>query len=266
MKKYILTFTTIVWVLVPLWGCTTLNDAFIQEKPPSIAHAHIGHATTGWRYTPDQKGLYQVAEEETKIARDHAGYAVERLDNIDLIKLHVGHVMHALNPESQKEGPGLGFGAKKALTEAASHITYAAGSEDASENVRNFAEPFNRNAEAIVQRYDLILALGEEILQTSSNQDAAALAGEILILSRANVEGTDSDGNNAIGPAADEYGLKQLRAQITDMINRENPPYRPVPQRYLFGLIRLPSGKWAYSSSITGSMDPAEEDEEQGGY
>jgi len=237
-------------MVLALSGCAYIDNTLVQEKFPTIAHTHIGHSITGWKYTPDEKGLFQIAEQEAQIAQQHAEYAMERLDNLDLIKLHTGHVMHAVDPESQEGGPGLGFGEKRAIAEAVNHINFAAESDDASENVRNFAEPFTKNAEAVVQRCDLILALAQEILATSSVQEAAALAGENLNLTRANVEGIDSDGNGTIGPDPGEYGLKQLRAQITDMVNREDPLYRPVAQRYLFGLIRLSSGKWAFASSL----------------
>ena len=170
--------------------------------------------------------------------------------------------MHAIDPDSHKKGPGLGFGLKKAVSKAVDHILYAAESDDASENVRNFAEPFASNAEVVIQRCDLILVLGKDILQTSSIQEAAALAQEVQNLSRANVEGVDSDGNVVVTSNPGKYGLKQLRAQITDMINKEDPRYRPVPQRYLFGLIRLADGKWAYR------LEEEEDDEfaEEGGY
>lgn len=248
-------------MVLALSGCAGLMDTIAPEKLPTIAHAHIGHAITGWKLTPDQKGLFQVAVEEADIAYAHSGYAVERLDNLDLIKLHIGHVMHAVDPGSQREGPGLGFGLKKAVFEAVHHLTYASESDDASENVRNFAEPFAANTEAVIQRCDLILALGKDILQTSSVQDAAALAQEVQNLSRANVKGMDSDGNGVLDANAGEYGLMQLNTQITDMINRENPQYRPVPQRYLFALIRLPDGKWAYRLNKT-----EKDDEDEGGY
>ncbi|MHC4560977.1 MAG: hypothetical protein ACYS80_27155, partial [Planctomycetota bacterium] len=66
-------------------------------------------------------------------------------------------------------------------------------------------------------------------------------------LARANVKGVDHNADGKIGPDPGEYGLEQLRSQITSMTDREDPPYQPVSQRYLFGLVRLPSGKWAFS-------------------
>ena len=77
----------------------------------------------------------------------------------------------------QNKDPGLGFGLKRA---------------------------------AVVSCCDLILALGEEILQSDSVAEAGALAEESLLLSRANVKGVDMDGDGVIGSLADEYGIEQL--------------------------------------------------------
>jgi hypothetical protein len=250
--------TSLMWVLsvLALAGCASIKGTAFQEKLPPIAHVHIGHAMTGWNFTPDKKGLFQVAEEEADIALAHSEYALEKPNELDAIKLHVRHVMHAVDPESHPEGPGLGFGLKRALTEAVSHISFAAESDDASDNVRNFAKPFGKNVKATLERCDLILIFGREILQMGSAEEATILAGEIMNLTRANVEGIDTDGNGNIGPDPGEYGLKQLRVQITEMTNREVPRYRPVAQRYLFGLVRLPSGKWAFSFLVDSFYDP----------
>jgi hypothetical protein len=257
-----LTYMVFLGVVLTLSGCAGMGDWLAPEKIPTIAHAHIGHAITSWKTTPDKKGLFQIAEQEANIAYAHAGYAVQKLDNLSLIKLHTGHVMHAVDPNSQKKGPGLGFGLKRAVSESVDHITYASESDDASENVRNFAKPFAASAAVVIQRCDLILALGKDILQTSSTQEGAALAEEVLKMSRGILEGVDSDGNGVIPSNPDEYGLKQLRAQITDMTDREVPSYEPVPQRYLLGLVRLTSGKWAYR--LEEEEDDAFSDE--GGY
>ena len=44
------------------------------------------------------------------------------------------------------------------------------------------------------------------------------------------------------------YSLKQFRKDIQAMVNKEQPAYTTVDSYYLFNLIRLPNGKWAFSS------------------
>ncbi len=68
----------------------------------------------------------------------------------------------------------------------------------------------------------------------------AEFGREIAILSR-NVAGSLRD----VGG----YGLADFRADVTQMIARENPPYKPVGTWYLFNLIRLPGGGWGFATS-----------------
>lgn len=249
-----------------LVGCGGAKRFTFQEKLPSIAHVHIGHAMTGWKPSPDHKGLFLVAEEEARIALAQARKAVEQPENLAHIQEHVRGVMHAVDPTVQKKGPGLGFGAKKALFEAIGHITFAAKSDDASVNVQQFADPFAESAKPTMDRCDLIQALGQEIVHSSNSQDAYVLAQEVLVLASAIVEGVDLNQDGRINPDVNEIGLQQMRAQITAMIDRENPPYQTVAQRYLFGLIRMPSGKWAFSWLVNPFYDDEGGDGSGGGY
>ncbi|MCP5368861.1 MAG: hypothetical protein H6907_18305 [Hyphomicrobiales bacterium] len=267
----------------------------VREVYPSIAHTHIGHALTGWHTTPDKKGLFIVAEAEAAVALEHAGYAFNGVEDLDEMKVHTKHVLHAIDPKqltkasiaprsalglsenasfwrrdvvadtttgaatptqtAQADGmPGLGFGMQRAIKEASDHIGFAGTSKDASANIRAGAEGFVANAAIIAERNELIIALGQEVLASNSVPDAAALVEEILRLCRSNVEGVDHDGNGAIGSRPDEYGLKQLRVHLSDMIAREQPPYVPVAEKYLFGLIRLSNGEWAFKKSGGGGF------------
>ena len=224
-----------------------MKTALFQEELPSMAHVHVGHALTHWKTTPDKKGLLLVAEDEARIALEEAEKVLQGLNDLEFVKQQTRNVMHAVDPKAQKKGPGLGFGLKRAAVEATSHITFAAESEDASSNVQAFADEFEKNMAAVVSRCDLIIALGEEILQSDSAAEAGALSEEVVILSRANVNGLDMDDDGAIGSITDEYGLDQLKSDLVAMTEREDPPYQPVPRVYLLGAVRLPDGKWTYS-------------------
>lgn len=232
-----------------LLQCTMMNKAgnwIAPEKEPKMAHVHIGHAMTHWKQTPDNMGLFVVAEKEADIAFTHANMAMQKSTDLDHIKLHVANVMHAIDPKTQKKGPGLEFGQRRALSEAISHIAFAAESDDASENVKRFVESFTNNSASILERCDLIIALGEDVQKAETSQEAVALADEIAILASANIEGIKSGGNGNEITDPNDFGLKHLRVQIEEMIDREVPPYQPVPRRYLLGVVRLPSGKWTY--------------------
>ena len=84
-----LKYLTIVAVILMMAGFTTIKKVLVIEKTPTIAHVHIGHAITGWKHSPGQKDLFQVAEEEADIAPAHAGYAIEQPDmRVEILFLH----------------------------------------------------------------------------------------------------------------------------------------------------------------------------------
>jgi hypothetical protein len=216
------------------------------HKAPTIAHVHIGHALTGWYNTPAKAGFFVVAENQAKKALDAAQSAIARGDEMELLQAYIAIAVEATNPESKADEPKSRYGVKQALTGAANHIGFAGDSDDASENIKTSAEAFSRHASAVLDRCDLITALGKDIWTASSLDEATVLAEEVLNLSRANLYGEDSDGDGVVGSNPSEYGLIQLRKELDAMVAREDPPYATVDSWYLFNLVRLPTGEWAF--------------------
>jgi hypothetical protein len=136
--------------------------------------------------------------------------------------------------------------------QAANHISFAADSEDASPNVRTEAKLFAKNVGGVVERCDLIALLAKDIAMSKRVEEAKALAAEIDKLALQNLNGIDLNRDGTIGVQANEYGVKQLRMEINDMIAREDPPYRTVEQTYLFNLVRLPNGRWVFDKFLRG--------------
>lgn len=229
--------------IVVLSGCAT--------TAPKISHVHIGHAITGWVDTPEQRGLFVTAEEEARIIAEQADLAANSED-LEQIKRHARAIIHAIEPSSEPSGPGTGFGFRKAITGANDHVQYAAQSPDSSANIKEGAQNYARNQEVVVERGELILALAESMVNADSTQEARALASETRKLAVANRMGVDEDGDGVIGSTPREYGLRQLRADLVAVAEREEPPYRAVPQRYLFGLVRLPDGTWSFKDPSRG--------------
>lgn len=91
--------------------------------------------------------------------------------------------------------------------------------------------------------------MSDDILSSSSQEEAEILAQEIQSLARANLSGVDSDGDGKIGSSPDEFGVKQLHTELFAMIEREVPPYTTVDTYYLFNVVRLPSGEWTFKST-----------------
>jgi len=216
---------------------------------PLISHAHVGHALTAWHDTPDERGLFVVAEQEITIAWQQAQAA--RQTRAPVARTHVAGVLHALDPEHQATGPGLGYGGIRALTGAANHLGYASTSDDASRNIVRGAETFVKQAAVVIE--NLKLAVDVAILaQKSSDAEMSGLTVEIEQMIDRSLHGADVDGNGSIGNTAEEIGLKQMRQQLLAMLAHENPPYQPIGRRYLLGLVKLPSGRWVYKFGRSG--------------
>ncbi len=246
--KIVSKITFFLIVLLSLSACVT-------TQAPKISHVHVGHAMTAWRDTPNEQGLFVIAEKEAVIAYEHAQYAVENSHDLKLIKMHTVHVQHAMDPalvsknKSQKadEGPGLGYGFIKAINSSSDHISFAADSKDASDNIKIFSQVWLKKVSAISERNELIVTLSQALLKSPSHEEAMVLAEEIQLLTEQNLKGYDSDGDGTIGNVKEDYGVKQLKDEINKMIAREDPPYQTVEKRYLFGLIRMPSGEWIFN-------------------
>src|ERR671911_1823769 len=92
------------------------------------AHVHIGHVMTTWTDTPNTQGLLPVAIADATVAATHGELMQKSADNLDVLKLHAGHVLHALDPTLEPKGPGSGYGVKRAAAGALEHIHLAAKS------------------------------------------------------------------------------------------------------------------------------------------
>lgn len=236
--------------LLCLGGCVS--------QSPTIAHTHIGHAMTGWTDTPNKQGFFITAENAAQDALQAAVSAADKGNDLAGVKTNVVRVINATNSDGKQDGgdkTGAQYGVYNALSGAVNHITFAANSSDVSDNIRNSTKTFSAHAQVVLDRCDLILALGGEIRATSSRDEARLLASELLKLTDANVNGEDIDGDGVVGSIPAEYGLKQLRTQLQAMIDREIPPYRIVDTWHLFNLVRLPNGDWVFRDDVGAADD-----------
>jgi hypothetical protein len=231
-----------------MWGVLLALSGCVTARPPTIAHVHIGHALTGVHVTPDHKGYVLVAEKRADEALEAARRAGSAQDLVEM-KADVVAALHATDSEED-------FGVRQSLILAANHISFAATSPDASDNVIAFAPEFKTNIAAVVGRCDYILLLGKDVAATTSLPQASLIVQELLKAVQANVQGDDSTKSGARGSIPADYGMLQLRDQLTAMIARENPPYRTVDEWYLFNLVRLPNGRWVFDKlSRGGNID-----------
>ncbi len=144
--------------------------------------------------TPKQLGLLATAFEEAKIATEHAALAAKTADNFDQIKLHVGHVLHAIDPTLEVKGPGLGYGVKKAAAGVVQHVELAANAATASANAKTQALYVSNWAKNVVKWSDEIVSLAQRIRAAPSAVEAAKLLPEITGLTEQLTNGIPSVG------------------------------------------------------------------------
>ena len=71
-----------------------------SEMAGPKARAHIGHVMTAWKDTPGGKGLLTTAEGEANVVQQHAGFALQKPNDLKWMKTHTEHVAHAVDPSS----------------------------------------------------------------------------------------------------------------------------------------------------------------------
>jgi hypothetical protein len=185
------------------------------------AHAHIGHVMTAWPETPDGNGLLAVAQGEAAIALQHAEFALSNPTDLESIRLHSGHVLHAIDPIAIEGGPGLGYGLEKAAGGVTAHIGYAAASGDASDNVKTHAEHVAASARNVTVWSAEILRLIRQIETNGDAKHANIMAGNVKYLLVCAVNGCDANQDGTISWESGEGGLAQAEQHMQIMMRGE---------------------------------------------
>jgi len=220
-----------------LTGCTKL----VRKDPPTISHIHIGHALAGWPSTPNRKGLLVVAELSSISAAANSELMLESARNGDLenSKKYLHEIVVTVDPTLHDPALGKVYGLRKSAAEAITHLQLASEVDDATSNVQRGVTQANVKADQIIDGIDELTAFLEAGMKTDNVQEIEIIAEEIhqALLSIAG------------GPEmASGYGLYELREDIEKMVSNENPPYQTVDSWYLFNLVKLPDGRWGFSS------------------
>jgi len=206
--------STLRFLSVPLltFGVlATATDMAAQDNP---AHNHIGHVLDGFGQTPGGEGLLPTALAEAQIAIQHANLAAADLTNLASMQLHTTHVLHAVDPSRQEQGPGLGFGVRQAAEGVAQHIGLAASSDGASDNVAMHSDHVAASARTVAERAGEIAELADRIAAAESAAVAAPLVEELQTLAEQLVTGRDATGDGQISWQEGEGGLEHVEQHM----------------------------------------------------
>ncbi len=191
------------------------------QQAAAQAHAHIGHVADEWNDTPEMAGLLPAAIAEARVAAQHAEFAANDPSDLDAMKRHTAHVLHAVDPTQIENGPGAGYGVKQAAEGAAKHIMAAANSDDASGAVKGHAEHVATSARNAVSRADEIVMLAQRIDMATSAGDAAPLVSQLNDLAQALLAGVDANNDGSVGWQEGEGGLEVAETHLNLMKQAE---------------------------------------------
>ena len=187
-------------------------------------HNHIGHVMDGWRDTPEGQGFLPAAIAEAQIAAQHAALAATDPSNLDAMKRHTAHVLHAVDPEQIENGPGNGYGVRRAAEGAAKHIQAAANTDGASDAIKTHANHVATSAQNTVTRADEIVMIAQKIAMANSAADTARMVGELNTLAQALLAGVDENGDGRTGWQQGEGGLEVAQTHGNLMKKAEGLP------------------------------------------
>lgn len=183
-----------------------------QETNP--VHTHVGHVADSFRNTPESRGLLPTAVAEAEIAHQHATLAGRDPADLEAMKRHMAHVLHALDPAEVAAGPGLGYGVVAAATGAARHIELAAASDGASEGVKTHALHVATAAAHALSNAEAAVRVAKRVQRATEASAAAEMLTELTTLTRTILEGVDADGDGRTGWQESEGGLAQATQHL----------------------------------------------------
>ena len=192
--------------------------AAVLPVPAGPAGVHIGHVVNSFSETPTLQGLLPAAIAEARIAIQHAGLAGRQPANLEYMKTHAGHVIHALDPKVIAMGPGLGYGVTKGAAGVATHIDLAASAEGASAAVVMHSKHIATAARNVGERAAAALAIAQKILAASTAADAAALVSQLTSVTEQLMAGVDANGDGRITWEQGEGGLQQAEEHVKLML------------------------------------------------
>jgi len=205
-------------------GTTVLFTGAHLGAQQGAGHNHIGHVMDAWNGTPDGVGLLPAALEEARIAAQHASLAAKDPSNLDAMKRHAAHVLHAVDPTQIENGPGKGYGVKQGAEGAAKHIQAAANTDGASDAIKTHATHVATSARNTVARADEIVALAKKIEMSSSAAAASGMVAELNTLAQQLLSGNDANGDGRTGWQEGEGGLEVAETHANLMKKAEGLP------------------------------------------
>lgn len=203
-----------------LVGLSTHADA--QQATEALAH--FAHVATGFGDAPGGRGLTVTTAIEVNAAMLHANLAAGRSPDLEAMKTHVRHVLHALAPASGDTGPGLGYGVGRGAADVAAHIEMAEKAPRASGTLQKLGPALATAARAVSKRAQSMTEIAAKILQAQTATEAVPFVEQLRRSALELDTGSDVNGNGRIDLDGVEPGMNQLEAQVYSILEGEKLP------------------------------------------
>ncbi|MBM4184144.1 MAG: hypothetical protein FJ207_07925 [Gemmatimonadetes bacterium] len=198
--------------VLPILAAFAICVAGLAGQEASPSSPHVTHLTSSFPAGPGGHGLVVIAAQEANTVMMHANFAAGDPANLEAMKTHAGHVLHALDPQSGSQGPGLGFGLVPAVEAIVEHLQLARSAPGASAAVRTQGPDLEAAARAVGVRAGRIAALAGRIRAATTAEEAAPLTVEMRTLALQ----LDTGEGNDVG--AGQGGLTHVEAQAYEIL------------------------------------------------
>jgi hypothetical protein len=187
--------------------------------PAGAVGTHLGHVVNGFAEAPALMGLLPATMAEARIAIGHATLASRQPTNLEYMKTHAGHVIHALDPTIITMGPGLGMGVKKAAAGVIAHMDLAKQADaGATPGITVHSTHIVTCANNTTARADQLLTLAKKVMSSTTAADAIALVNQMMSLADQLIEGADANSDGRITWEANEGGLRHADEHVKLML------------------------------------------------
>ena len=212
------TLTTVLGLTTASLFLASAASAQAAAQAAPAMSPHIGHVLTSYRDTPEQKGFLETAMAEADVAIQHATLGMKDLTNLDMMKRHAGHVLNALDPSLMAQGPGKGYGLKKAADNMANHITMAGQPADAPAAVKTHSAHVAEAAKTTSARATEMIALAQKIQAATTAAEAKPLFEQLNAKAQELKAGVDANKDGKVDWKAPEGGLDAAKTHMDLMM------------------------------------------------
>lgn len=210
-----------VFVVLALIGALHVTPSSAQQDDGpdwrGQAMAHVGHVADEFNGTPEGRGLLPTARAEAEIVVRHAELAARDTMNLESMQTHAGHVLHAVDPGLMPQGPGLGYGLKRAAEASEVHMSFIEELDGAPWAVDTYAGHVEDSCENTADRADEIIEAAQEIRLADDVSDAQPHVRELLELTDALINGVDANNDGGVGARRGEGGLVQAEQNLATL-------------------------------------------------